>query len=331
MPSRTTSLATPVAHLVGPGKIKILNGRLAYSTGDGTPARLDPTQLEYLFCYGDVGITDEAMTMLLRHGIQTAWMTRQGHRCRGRLVRADASTTRLRIAQHQALSHPANRLIIAREWVARKITSQIQAASHYQRHGKQRAINLRSLQTSLDLCQQAATMEVLRGVEGSASAAWFRMFGKLIRPPFLFSQRTRRPPTDPVNALLSLGYTFLVTRAGSLCEARGLESALGALHEYRSGRPSLACDLIEPLRVPLVDRWVIGLCNRQRLTPDDFEPAETGGMRLNRPSFPKVLASFEEHYQQHGTRQMDAQIEVFIATVRRLGHPSWLSEAKSVE
>lgn len=327
MAKRVTSIATPVAHLVGPGKIKIVNGRLAFSTGNGSPTRLDPARLQHLICYGDVGITDEAMTMLFRHGVQTAWMSRQGHQCRGRLVRADASTTRLRIAQHHALGQAAHRLEIAREWVARKVSSQIEAAAHYRRHGKPHAIKLPALQAALDQCRLAETIETLRGVEGSSSLAWFKMFGKLIKPPFQFRQRTRRPPTDPVNALLSLGYTFLVTRAGSLCEARGLETALGALHEYRPGRPSLACDLIEPLRVPLVDRWVIALCNNRRLDPDDFESAQTGGVKLKKPRFGAALADFEEHWhQQTGDRRLEAQIEYFVGAVRRLGHPSWLSE-----
>ena len=80
--------------------------------------------------------------------------------------------------------------------------------------------------------------------------------GQLLRPPWRFVQRVRRPPTDPVNALLSLGYTWVLTRTVARCEAAGLEVNLGGLHDYRPGRPSLACDLMEPLRVPAVDRWV---------------------------------------------------------------------------
>src|SRR5712691_6693143 len=101
MSRRTTSIVTPVAHLVGPGKLKVINGRLAFATGEATPVRLDPIALRTLLCYGSVGVSDEAMRLLLQHGVEVAWMTPAGHRCHGRLVRSDPSTTALRIQQHQ--------------------------------------------------------------------------------------------------------------------------------------------------------------------------------------------------------------------------------------
>ena len=107
--------------------------------------------------------------------------------------------------------------------------------------------------------------ECLARDRGRSLCPWFEFFGKLLLPPWQLSRRVRRPPTDPVNALLSLGYTLLLQRTLAACEAVGLDAALGSLHEYHPGRPSLACDLMEPLRVPAVDRWVIALCNQHRI------------------------------------------------------------------
>src|SRR4051812_42454448 len=125
MPRRTVSIVTPLAHLVGPGKLKVINGRLAFSTGAGTPTRLDPAALHTLLCYGDVGISDEAIQMLFQHQVEVAWLTPAGQRCRGRLVRSDPSTTSLRILQHQVFLSEPCRCAIAREIVTAKIESQV--------------------------------------------------------------------------------------------------------------------------------------------------------------------------------------------------------------
>lgn len=319
MARRVTSIATPFAHLVGPGKIKIINGRLAFSTGDGTPTRLDPTALRTLLCYGHVGVSDDAMSLLLQHDVQVAWLTPAGHRCHGRLVRASRSTTALRIAQHQVLLVEEQKLELARDVVACKIESQIAATRHYQRQSHDSAgPALRQMHEMLDKCRASDNLDALRGIEGATSAAWFVLFGNLILPPFRFTQRVRRPPTDPVNALLSLGYTWLLTRTVARCEAVGLEVALGALHEYRPGRPSLACDLIEPMRVPVVDRWVLTLCNQKHVAPDSFV-AENGGIRLQRDVFPRILASWEEHWSNGGHESsLDLAIQQLASKFRRL-------------
>jgi CRISP-associated protein Cas1 len=316
---RTTAVATPVAHLVGPGKLKVINHQLAFTAEDQAPLRLDPQALRTLLCYGDVGITDAAFQVLFRHDVQVAWLTPAGNHCRGRLVQADAPSTSVRLLQHQFLSVPPRRLDLARRLVAAKIESQVQAARHYQRHGALASGGvLQQLHEALASCAAATGLEQLRGIEGSASLAWFAVLGQVLQPPWRFTQRVRRPPTDPVNALLSLGYTWLLTRTVARCEAAGLEVYLGALHEYRPGRPSLACDLIEPLRVPAVDRWVIGLLNQQEIAPDAFV-AEEGGIRLRPAAFGRILRKWEEHWLGNGPDQALAQLVEEVLSLLRQG------------
>jgi CRISPR-associated protein Cas1 len=322
MPARVTSIVTPTAHLVGPGKIKVINGRLAFTTGQGTPTRLDPAALRTILCYGGVGVTDEAMAVLLRHGIEVSWLTAGGHRCHGRLVGYRADKTALRIVQHQVLANKRHKLELARTLVREKIESQMAAARHAQRHGTALAGEiLRRLKSALDNCRGARDLDAIRGMEGGATAAWYLLFGNLLIAPWTFTQRVRRPPTDPVNALLSLGYTWLLSRASTRCEALGLEVGLGALHEFRHGRPSLACDLIEPLRIPAVDRWVIALCNEGRIAPGDFLASTTNGMRLKQEVFPRGLADWEKHWLAAGIEStLNQAVETFIQRIRRFAN-----------
>ena len=318
MARRVTALAAPLAHLVGPGKVRVINGQLAFVTGGAGPVRLDPRALQALYCYGPVGVSDEAFQVLFAHNIQVAWMSPGGARCQGRLERADSANTPLRLRQHLALARPEGCLELARRIVAAKIASQRQAARHYQRHGCADASPvLQQLQAASEACEAAGDLGVLRGVEGASSAAWFGLFGRLLQPPWRFPGRVKRPPTDPVNALLSLGYTWLLdAQAQARCEAAGLEVNLGALHDFRPGRPSLACDLMEPLRAPAVDRWLIASCNRAVVREDDFvNTAE--GVRLRPERFGTILASWDEQWLHDGhERALDAHVAEFITALR---------------
>lgn len=318
---RTTSVSTPTAHLVGPGKIKVINGRLAFSAEGQGPVRLDPAALTTVLCYGAVGVTDEAMQMLFKNEVHVAFLTPSGSSCRGRLVRSDPSSTGLRVLQHAATNDPAFRLATAAHWVGRKVQSQLTAARHYQRHGVAGAgAAMAALRRAAAAVPAAASVAQLRGVEGSASAAWFGLLGGVFTDPWSFPGRTRRPPTDPVNALLSLGYTWLQARAVARCEAAGLEVYLGTLHEYRPGRASLACDVVEPLRVPAVDRWAGPYLQRGSLTPDEFVQQEDGGFRLKPEAFGRTLKEWESHWLNEGpAEQLEQEVETLVGLIRQFG------------
>ncbi len=117
-------------------------------------------------------------------------------------------------------------------------------------------------------------MDELRGHEGQAAAAYFGVLGHLVRAPGItFERRQRRPPPDPVNILLSFGYTMLTHLATGLVEQAGFDPYLGALHSMERGRPSLALDVIEELRPLIVDTAMLACINRRRVRPADFEVA----------------------------------------------------------
>lgn len=162
-------------------------------------------------------------------------------------------------------------------------------------------------------------IDALRGLEGTASRHWFQLFGSLIKQGWKFDGRKRRPPPDPINALLSLGYTWLLGKTIACIESQGMEVNVGMLHAYRAGRPSLACDLMEPLRVPAVDRWVLQLLNGKLVRTHDFESDQRGGVKLVRQRFSDILLSWQQHWLQGSfDRKLDGEVREFSESLYRL-------------
>ncbi|HUS39137.1 MAG: type I-C CRISPR-associated endonuclease Cas1c [Pirellulales bacterium] len=145
------------------------------------------------------------------------------------------------------------------------------------------------------------SLDRVRGMEGENSATYFGVFDHLIGDPagqFRFSGRNRRPPLDPVNALLSFLYSMLANDARAACEAAGLDAAVGFLHRDRPGRPSLALDLMEELRPVLADRLVLSLINRQQVKAKDFTTSESGAVVMNDKARKTVLAAYQKRKQE---------------------------------
>ncbi len=144
---------------------------------------------------------------------------------------------------------------------------------------------------------RASTVGSLLGYEGNGSAAYFGVFGKLLRDPMTFSRRRRRPPKDPVNALLSLGYTLLLHQVSSAIQVVGFDPYAGYLHQPRYGRPALALDLMEEFRPIIADSVVLNIINHRILTEQDFQE-ELGVVHLKAEARKKFYAKFEERLQE---------------------------------
>lgn len=318
--SQTATTQALVLHLIGPGRLKVVNGRLAFRPLDGRVRRFDERSIRHIAAYGPVSISDQAVRMLLTRRIPVAFMSRDGRRCQGRLGGAVPDITDLRLRQYQAYASSKSRLAIARWIVAEKIQSQIAAARHYQRQGKGTRVGavISRLRRASQRVAQADSIARLLPIEANASKAWFGLLGELVRPRFAFTTRRRRPPTDPVNALLSLGYTLVSQTITAHCVAGGLDPDIGALHATARGRPSLACDLVEPLRAPCVDRWVVRVCGRSWLDPGAFTREPGGGVRIRQKHLAKVLAGFEDHQVRVDARsKIDATLRRYVDRVCR--------------
>ena len=175
---------------------------------------------------------------------------------------------------------------------------------------------LRRLQSYRQKAASAADHGVLRGIEGTASRAWFDALAATMPTGWTFPGRRKRPPTDPVNALLSLGYTVLYHRIEAACQAWGLDPCVGVLHEYRPGRSSLACDLVEPFRVPAVDRPLIQTLTAGEFSADDFvQNPDDHSVRLTEESWKRWLGALEAAIHDTNGRDQSLQTQM----VQRVG------------
>jgi CRISPR-associated protein Cas1 len=160
------------------------------------------------------------------------------------------------------------------------------------------------LQQSLQDLQEQDDLDAIRGIEGIAANVYFNVFDYLInsnKEAFFFKQRSRRPPLDNVNAMLSFLYTLLVHDVTSALEAAGLDPAVGYLHRDRPGRPSLALDLMEELRPYLADRLALSLINRQQVKPKGFTQQEAGAVTMDDDTRKAVLVAWQKRKQEEIT------------------------------
>lgn len=149
--------------------------------------------------------------------------------------------------------------------------------------------------------EKASDLAQLRGIEGYAAKAYFASFTQMIRQnrdAFALTERTKNPPRDPINAMLSFTYTLLLNECISACESIGLDPQIGFVHALRPGKPSLALDLMEELRSPLADRLVLTLINRGQITPDDFTERPGGAVYLSGDGKKTLLAAYQKRKQE---------------------------------
>lgn len=153
----------------------------------------------------------------------------------------------------------------------------------------------------LNRLKQPQDLDVIRGIEGDAAHSYFSVFQKLItvnHDEFTFEKRTRRPPLDRVNAMLSFAYSILMHDVRSALEGVGLDSAVGYLHRDRPGRPGLALDLMEEFRPVLADRIVLSLINRRQVKADDFRQTETGAVLMDDAARKEFLVTWQKRKQE---------------------------------
>lgn len=184
--------------------------------------------------------------------------------------------------------------------VAAKIESGAAVLRRY-RENHPEALELAEIDAVAALSAQAAeatSLESLRGVEGTATARYFGVLGRTVPEEIAFSGRNRRPPRDPLNALLSFGYVLVGNELQALLDAMGYDPYLGFYHQVDYGRPSLALDLLEELRAPLVDRFSAKLLNLGVLKEEDFVSSPQGGVYLSREAQKRYFAAWEEELER---------------------------------
>ncbi len=220
---------------------------------------------------GRATVSPAALTELLERKIPLSFMTGTG-RYLGRLEPELNKNIFVRAAQWQAAGETTKAIHAVQGFVRGKLKSYRNLLLRAQREGNVGvSVGIARLEQAIAPIDKTTAIDSLRGLEGSGSAAYFAHFDSLIRSDqFSFKTRCRRPPTDPVNALLSFGYSLLAHDVQGAINLVGFDPYLGYLHTQRYGRPSLALDLMEEFRPLVVDAMVLSAINKKALTPEDF-------------------------------------------------------------
>jgi CRISP-associated protein Cas1 len=256
-------------------------------------------KLESILLFGNIQVTTQALVELLDHGIELALLSQSG-KLRGQLTPPKAKNVVLRMRQYEAAQDPAWALGLAREVVRAKLENSLAVLQRF-RSNHPDAIKheeVAAIEHGVERIDGAASLAVLRGVEGAAAAAYFPLLIRMLPEELRPDGRERRPPPDPFNALLSFGYVLAGNELQALLDAMGFDPYVGFLHEVDYGRPSLALDLLEEFRPAFVDRLSVALLNRQVLRETDFTTDPERGVRLRRESLATYFRAYEEELRR---------------------------------
>ena len=265
--------------------------------GDTKLGQFPSLALDNIHCFGRVSVSPFLMGYLAELGIGLSFYTGYG-RFLARVQGPETGNVLLRRTQYRWADDHEKSLSVARLMIAAKIAnSRATLQRDLRNHGEQPELQhaVKQLAASLRNTQHASSRESLMGLEGDAASSYFGVFQARIRSKgFNFNGRVRRPPTDPVNALLSFAYSMITQDCVSALQGVGLDPYVGFLHQDRPGRPGLALDLIEEFRAGWADRLVLTLINRQQLKPKDFVHEASGAVRLSDDG----RKTFLTHYQE---------------------------------
>ena len=257
--------------------------------------------IDAIVCFGKMTVSTPLLEFCGTHGISVTFLTQNGH-FMGRFYGPVSGNVLLRKRQYETISDPAFCRRFVQSILFAKLRNSKLVLLRAARTAKTEPMR-GELQAGAALLSQAAerlplceNTDAMRGVEGAAATAYFARFDLMMQQNpagFRFTTRSRRPPRDEVNALLSFTYMLLTREMQSAMETVGLDPAAGYLHTLRPGRASFALDLMEELRAPLCDRFVLALLNRGQLTTRDFDREEEAVL-LNERGRKTVLTAWQK-------------------------------------
>ncbi|MBK1621694.1 subtype I-C CRISPR-associated endonuclease Cas1 [Lamprobacter modestohalophilus] len=283
------------------------NGTVRIDVERETKLRVPLHHVGGMVCFGNILVSPALMHQLADEGRALVLLDRFG-RFKARLEGPVSGNILLRRAQYRAADDKALTLILARALLLGKLRNSRTLLLRGAREAaedadaeklKRMAANLNAAVRSL---AKAADLDALRGIEGEAARGYFSAINHIVKPKlrehFQLNGRTRRPPRDRFNALLSFLYSMLMNDCRSAVEAVGLDAQLGFLHAVRPGRAALALDLQEEFRAALADRLALALINRGQLSRKDFEERDGGAVLLNDQGRRAVVTAWQERKQE---------------------------------
>lgn len=255
-------------------------------------------KLDAVLLFGNVQFTTQAAVEMLDHGIELALLSHNG-RLRGQLTPPKPKNLPLRLGQFDLSRDEGFCLAFCREVVRAKVENAAAVLRRFRRNHPDTVamVEIEALDAAARSTAEAVSIDSLRGVEGTAAARYFPVLASVVPSAFRFERRSRRPPRDPYNALISFGYVLVGTELQSLLDGMGFDPHLGFYHQVDYGRPSLALDLLEEFRAPLVDRFAAKLLNVGVLSEGDFVSSPQGGVYLGREGMKRFFAAWEEELE----------------------------------
>lgn len=259
--------------------------------------------LDEIVIFGNGHLTTQAMSYLLYKGIPVSFLSSRGA-YKGRLQPGYTKDTRIRQRQYAVAAEPQMCLELAKAFVRGKLTNALRFCRRQRTQNAEVKAAIDGIQKPLNNLERAADSETLLGHEGAGTAAYYRALREFLVHNWGFDTRQFRPPPDPINAMLSLGYTLLYNQVYTFINVVGFDPYCGYFHQPKHGHAALASDLMEEFRQIIVDGYVLSLVNRNRVELDDFE--QTGkGIRFTKTALDRFLTGYYGRMQQtfqHPTR-----------------------------
>ncbi len=270
--------------------IGVVNERVQVRRKQKIVQEMPVVNLERIVLMVPAYITQPAIRYFMDRGIDIAYLSQNG-KFYGQFTRGDGAFVELRLAQYRKFHEPSFRLALARSFVKGKTHNMLELWQRQRRHGDL-GKELEQLEKIQRKTSQAPSLDSLLGLEGSATATHFRILRNALHGKWNFQRRAHHPSPDPINAMLSLGYTLLYSRMAGLLQMHGLDPYLGFFHEPKRGHAALASDMIEEWRGPVVDTLILRLINTKQIEPGDFRT--TGKeCRMAGPALQKFVEAFE--------------------------------------
>ncbi len=280
-------------------RVRHRRGSLLVTSPDGSQ-RVPLEAVDALVMLGGGQITTQAIEACVRRGVRVSALRSNGA-VRFVVGHATGGNVHLRTALYGAVTDHHHSLALSKAIVAAKLQNSRKVVGRWARDEKDTSVaeGLASRSTQIRArvprLVDANSGNRIRGIEGDAARIYFGGVRQVVsKCGFQFSARTRRPPRDPVNAMLGFCYGLLVTELIGAIESVGLDYQMGFFHRPRSGRPSLALDLAEELR-PLTDRFVVSLLRRRQIEADGFVETPGGGVYLSDDGRIRLLKAWERH------------------------------------
>ena len=289
------------------GKVAKKGERLAITNHDDETTYARIAETSQLVLQGNIYVTTPTLHELMRRNIPVTWQSYGGWFL-GHTVGAGHANVELRTAQFRGSFEDQTCLKLARGWVQAKIRNSRTLLRRNWRLDEDIGPVLVDLKRLAKQAGRARRIDSLLGVEGAAAARYFQHFDGMLKrdgdtQPFEMKNRNRRPPTDPINALLSLGYALLTRTLVVALSATGFDPYRGFYHQPRYGRPALALDMMEPFRPLIVESAVITAINNGEVRPIDFVRRATG-VNLTPTGRKRFIASFERRLSQEVTHPL---------------------------